>query len=161
MCSHVQGLFLISVYRAPGKCLYVVARNFFLLLLNCSAWPCLGPAWQKIHTFSGCPVHNGYIQSDNFIWSWALKLVHPCSTKIGNPTIGTAKWIASMTLCCPKCVKKSIVFWREWYFLQCLYQTPKHWGSKGTFVGTSCWQSQILKCKQRLLQGINRLPCCG
>ena len=33
-----------GVYRAPGKCLYVVARNFFLLLLNCSAWPCLGPA---------------------------------------------------------------------------------------------------------------------
>ena len=23
---------------------YVVARIFFLLLLNCSAWPCLGPA---------------------------------------------------------------------------------------------------------------------
>ena len=33
-----------SVYRAPGKCLYVVARNFFLLLLNSSDWPCLGPA---------------------------------------------------------------------------------------------------------------------
>ena len=32
------------VYRAPGKCLYVVARNFFLHLLNCSVWPCLGPA---------------------------------------------------------------------------------------------------------------------
>ena len=31
-------------YRAPGKSLYVVARNFFLLLLNCSAWHCLGPA---------------------------------------------------------------------------------------------------------------------
>ena len=29
----------------------MVARNFFLLLLNCSAWPCLGPAQQKIHTF--------------------------------------------------------------------------------------------------------------
>ena len=28
----------------PGKCLYVVVRNFFLLLLNCSAWPSLGPA---------------------------------------------------------------------------------------------------------------------
>ena len=31
-------------YRAPGKCLYVVERNFFLLLLNFFAWPCLGPA---------------------------------------------------------------------------------------------------------------------
>ena len=31
-------------YRAPKICLYVVARNFFLLLLTCSAWPCLGPA---------------------------------------------------------------------------------------------------------------------
>ena len=33
-----------QLYRAPKKCLYVVARNFFLLLLYCSAWPCLGPA---------------------------------------------------------------------------------------------------------------------
>jgi len=32
------------MYRAPGKGLYVVARNFFLLLLNCSAWPCLAVA---------------------------------------------------------------------------------------------------------------------
>ena len=33
------------VYRGGNKGLYVVARNFFLLLLNCSsAWPCLGPA---------------------------------------------------------------------------------------------------------------------
>ena len=31
-------------YRAEKKSWYVVARNFFLLLLNCSAWPCLGPA---------------------------------------------------------------------------------------------------------------------
>ena len=36
---------LFCVYRAPGKkSLYVVARNFFLLLLNCSAWPCLAVA---------------------------------------------------------------------------------------------------------------------
>ena len=32
------------IYREINKGLYVVARNFFLLLLNCSAWPCLGPA---------------------------------------------------------------------------------------------------------------------
>ena len=32
------------LYRGGNKGLYVVARNFFLLLLNCSAWPCLGPA---------------------------------------------------------------------------------------------------------------------
>ena len=31
-------------YRARNKGLYVVARNFFLLLLDWSAWPCLGPA---------------------------------------------------------------------------------------------------------------------
>ena len=31
------------LYRGGNKGLYVVARNFFLLLLNCSAWPCLGP----------------------------------------------------------------------------------------------------------------------
>ena len=34
----------LRLYRAPGKCLYVVARTFFLLLLNCSAWPCQGLA---------------------------------------------------------------------------------------------------------------------
>ena len=32
------------VYREVNKGLYVVARNVFLLLLNCSAWPCLVPA---------------------------------------------------------------------------------------------------------------------
>ena len=32
------------IYRAEKKSWYVVARNFFLLLLNFSAWPCLGPA---------------------------------------------------------------------------------------------------------------------
>ena len=32
------------LYREANKGLYVVARNFFLLLLNYSAWPCLGPA---------------------------------------------------------------------------------------------------------------------
>ena len=31
-----------QIYRARKKGLYVVARNFFLLLLNCSAWPCPG-----------------------------------------------------------------------------------------------------------------------
>ena len=30
--------------RGPRNGLYVVERNFFLLLLNCSAWPCLDPA---------------------------------------------------------------------------------------------------------------------
>ena len=31
-------------YRAEKKSWYVVARKFFLLLLNFSAWPCLGAA---------------------------------------------------------------------------------------------------------------------
>ena len=35
---------LNNMYREVNKGLYVVARNFVLLLLNCSAWPCLGPA---------------------------------------------------------------------------------------------------------------------
>ena len=35
---------MIYMYRGGNKCVYVVARNFFLLLFNCSAWPCLGPA---------------------------------------------------------------------------------------------------------------------
>ena len=33
-----------TLYRAPGKSVYVVARNFILLLLNFSAWPCLAVA---------------------------------------------------------------------------------------------------------------------
>ena len=32
------------VYREVNKGLYVVARIFFLLLLNCFAWPCLAVA---------------------------------------------------------------------------------------------------------------------
>ena len=32
-----------GVYRGGNKGLYVVARNFFLLLLDCSAWPYLCP----------------------------------------------------------------------------------------------------------------------
>ena len=31
-------------YRAEKKSWYVVVRNFFLLLLNFSAWPCLSAA---------------------------------------------------------------------------------------------------------------------
>ena len=33
-----------SMYRARNKGLYMVARNFCMLLLNCSAWPCLAVA---------------------------------------------------------------------------------------------------------------------
>ena len=59
------------MYRAPGKCLYVVARNFFLLLLDCSAWPSVGPAYQKIHTFSGCPVQGpAFRKSQNKPYLW-------------------------------------------------------------------------------------------
>ena len=37
-------LFFMGNYRAEKKSWYVVARNLFLLLLNFSAWPCLGAA---------------------------------------------------------------------------------------------------------------------
>ena len=37
-------MWLQKKYRAEKKSWYVVARNVFLLLLNFSAWPCLGPA---------------------------------------------------------------------------------------------------------------------
>ena len=40
------------VYRGPRNGFYVVGRNFFLLLLNCYAWPCLGPAFQGSLYFS-------------------------------------------------------------------------------------------------------------
>ena len=39
------------LYRYWLKSLYMVAWNFFLLLLNCYGWPCLGPAQQNLHTF--------------------------------------------------------------------------------------------------------------
>ena len=39
------------MYRDELKGLYVVARSLFLLLRTCSALPCLGPAWQDLHTF--------------------------------------------------------------------------------------------------------------
>ena len=45
--------FWLCIYRDPRKGLYVVGRNFFLLLLNSSAWPCLGPDGQ---TFPGISV---------------------------------------------------------------------------------------------------------
>ena len=35
---------VVHMYRARNKGLYVVARNFFLLLLNSCAWPCLAVA---------------------------------------------------------------------------------------------------------------------
>ena len=42
---HIAGL--NAKYREANKGLYVVARNFFLLLLNCSAWVLLS----KTQTF--------------------------------------------------------------------------------------------------------------
>ena len=44
-CFHLPGIrFTNNFYWVRLKGSYVVARIFFLLLLNCSAWPCLGPA---------------------------------------------------------------------------------------------------------------------
>ena len=40
-----------AILRVRNKGVYVVTRNFFLLLLNCSARPCLGPAQQNKQTF--------------------------------------------------------------------------------------------------------------
>ena len=34
----------LHITEGGNKGLYMVERNFFLHLLNCSAWPCLGPA---------------------------------------------------------------------------------------------------------------------
>ena len=42
--SHIHFRNPHDTYREVSKGLYVHARNFFLLLLKCSAWPCLGPA---------------------------------------------------------------------------------------------------------------------
>ena len=37
----------IEIQRLTKKGLYVVARILFLPLLNCSAWPCLGPVYTR------------------------------------------------------------------------------------------------------------------
>ena len=44
VAKHVVVKRLANKYREVNKGLYVVARHFFLILLNCSAWLCLGPA---------------------------------------------------------------------------------------------------------------------
>ena len=41
----------ICTYRDRLKCLYVVARSLFLLLLTYSAWSYLGPVQQDLHFF--------------------------------------------------------------------------------------------------------------
>ena len=38
------GIYENNKYRDEKKSWYVVARNFFLFLLNCSDWPCLALA---------------------------------------------------------------------------------------------------------------------
>ena len=43
--------------RLKGWYTYVVARNFFLLLLNFSAWPCLGAAQQDLQRLFLSSVH--------------------------------------------------------------------------------------------------------
>ena len=40
----VRKLLDVLILEPPVQSLYVVVRNCFLRLLNCSAWPCLGPA---------------------------------------------------------------------------------------------------------------------
>ena len=40
-----------AVYRDQLKGLYMVARNFFLLFLNFSAWLCPAVAYQNLHSF--------------------------------------------------------------------------------------------------------------
>ena len=43
-CNEHRASTIFLKYRADKNSWYVVARNSFLLLLNFSAWPCLGPA---------------------------------------------------------------------------------------------------------------------
>ena len=42
--SPLWAIIYILIYRDRLKDMYVVARNFFLHLLNFSAWPCLAVA---------------------------------------------------------------------------------------------------------------------
>ena len=55
---HRSEILSSSIYYQAG--LFVVERNLFLLLLNCSAWLSVGPAYQDLQTFfhsSGLYMH--------------------------------------------------------------------------------------------------------
>ena len=79
----------VQIYREGNKGLYVVEGNFFLLLLNCSAWPCLGPAQQNKQTFispsviyskpSNIPTKRNQAQLTNKNMSWRLIELSNCS----------------------------------------------------------------------------------
>ena len=51
----------------------MVARNFFLLLLNYSAWFCLGPAYQDIQTFIYASVYYVFVKREHWIKSFVKK----------------------------------------------------------------------------------------
>ena len=75
---------IIMVYRDRLKGLYVVARNFFLLLLNCSAWPCLAVAVAKSALLLADPCtckciteHLEWLHLvSNVSWIWPARVIH-------------------------------------------------------------------------------------
>ena len=79
------------LYRDEIYYLYVVGGSFFLFLLNCSAWPCLGPALQVLQRINLISVYLDHIGAEKtipFMSSTNKKLLQisrrydraPCST---------------------------------------------------------------------------------
>ena len=84
----------IEIQRLTKKGLYVVARILFLPLLNCSAWPCLGPVKQDLHTFL-CPSVDDYDDKNSFIYHrFVLPLIAGCAT-VGCAEVATTSACAT------------------------------------------------------------------
>ena len=64
MIATMQG----NASRDSLKCLYMVARIFCLLLLNCSAQPCLGPCLPKTYKPFSLPLY--------IFWCFQLAITH-------------------------------------------------------------------------------------
>ena len=72
---------LTTMYRDEIYSLYVVWKILFLLFLNCSAWPCLGPAYldlQRINLISAEVKISGRRVADhrNLVLRFALLTQH-------------------------------------------------------------------------------------
>ena len=64
----------VSIYRGPRNGLNVVGRNFILLLLNFSAWLCLGPAWQDLQISPG-PLYFHAMVLYIYIWITIIQTI--------------------------------------------------------------------------------------
>ena len=81
----------------PGKCLYVVARNLFLLLLNCSARPLPGSCLAKNTYIFRVPCTNSSSSFENS----PAPLNMTCSIHICRDSYGYTRSTCSTDYQCP------------------------------------------------------------